>query len=143
MIRKGKILARLVLFAGLLPAALMARTAWDPDAAAAAVTELIGSMNRIVDISENDRTMQPDAVMSKNAHAALVDIRFMIEELEQLYLALTAGRNKAQTFARYQRVSNLRDSVRDYAAEAELSEAVQTEARTSRRLLRELDLIYF
>lgn len=129
------------MFCALLPASLMARSAWDPNLAAGVVDELLGSLSRIVEISQ-DEEMQPDAVMSKNARAALVDIRFLIGELERLHLALSAGKNKAQTFASYQRISNLRYSVRDYASGTEISEEVRREAETAGSLMRELDLIY-
>lgn len=129
------------IFCALLPVPLLARSAWDPGLAAGVVDELLGSLNRVVELSE-DEEMQPDAVMSKNAHAALVDIRFIIGELERLHVALSAGKNKAQTFARYQRISNLRYSVRDYAGNTEISEDVRREAQVAGGLLRELDLIY-
>ena len=142
MLDRRRMLMTMALAGSLLPVSLTARTAWDPGLAAGVVEELLGSLTHVVELSEQDDEMQPDAVMSKNAHAALVDIRFVIEELEQLHLLLSGGRNKAQTYANYQRVSNLRDSISGYAAEAEISEDVRIESRTTQRLMRELDLIY-
>jgi hypothetical protein len=120
----------------------MARDPWDSSLAAGVVDELLQSLNLVIEMSA-DEGMQPDAVMSKNAHGARVDIQFLIEELERLHLALSAGKNKAQTFAKYRKVSNLRFSVQDYSRETEISEDVRHEANVARELLRELDLIYF
>lgn len=136
-----KILA-CVLICSFLPASVMARDPWDSSLAAGVVDELLQSLNLVIEMSA-DEGMQPDAVMSKNAHGARVDIQFLIEELERLHLALSAGKNKAQTFAKYRKVSNLRFSVQDYSRETEISEDVRHEANVARELLRELDLIYF
>ena len=97
----------------LLPAPVMARDPWQPDQALGIVSALLKSLNQIVEMSRDDQ-MQPDAVKSKKAHAALVDIRFMVDELERLDLALSAGKSKIQTLAQYQKISNLRYSVQDY-----------------------------
>ena len=103
---------------------------------------MLESLNRIVDMSGGEGVRQPDAVQNKNAQAALVDIRVLVEEVERLDLALTAGNSKAQTFAQYQRISNLRYSVRDYAREIEIREDILGEVEAAGKLLHELDLMY-
>ena len=125
----------------LLPALVMAKDVWQSDEAIGIVHELLESLNLIVEMSDEEQ-MQPDAVQSKNAHAALVDIRFLIDELEKMDLALAVGRGKAQTFAQYKKISNLRYSVRDYARDTEISEEIRVLAAAARRLLRKLDLMY-
>ncbi|MFC1680701.1 hypothetical protein ACFL1S_02760 [Pseudomonadota bacterium] len=137
-----KKLVAIALTCWLLPAAVMARDSWQSDEAIRVVSALLQSLNQIVEMSADDQ-MQPDAVQSKNAHAALVDIRFMVEELERLDLALSAGKSKIQTLARYQKISNLRYSVQDYSRDTEIPEDVRNEAQVATDLLRKLDLIYF
>lgn len=136
-----KILA-CVLICSLLPASVMARDAWQMDEALRVVDGLLKSLNQIVEMSA-DEQIQPDGVKSKNAHAALVDIRFMVEELERLDLALSSGKSRIQTLAQYQRISNLRYSVRDYSRDTQIAEDVRSEAEFAGDLLRKLDLIYF
>jgi hypothetical protein len=126
----------------LAPAPLIASDRWQPDEAARIVSGLLDTLNYISEQSASAE-MQPDGVKSKAVHAALVDIRSMIEELERLELALSVGRGKIQTMASYRRISNLRDSVEDYARGAEISEDLRNEANDARRLLRRLDLMYF
>lgn len=131
----------LALILCLLSAAASAQTGWNQDEAIGIVGELRESLDRIVAAS-SEGAEQPDAVQSKNSQAALVDIKVLIEELERLDLALAAGNGKVQTLARYQRISNLRYSVRDYAQDLEIRDEVRSEAEAAGNLLRELDLMY-
>lgn len=137
-----KKLVAIALTCWLLPASVMARDSWQSDEAIGVVSALLQSLNQIVEMTDDDQ-MQPDAVQSKNAHAALVDIRFMVEELQRLDLALSAGKSKFQTLARYQKISNLRYSVQDYSRDTEIPEDVRNEAQVATDLLRKLDLLYF
>ena len=133
---------RMALIGCLFATVSMARDAWQMDEALRVVDGLLKSLNQIVEMSA-DEQIQPDGVKSKNAHAALVDIRFMVEELERLDLALSSGKSRIQTLAQYQRISNLRYSVRDYSRDTQIAEDVRSEAEFAGDLLRKLDLIYF
>jgi len=105
------------------------------------VAMLSGKLNEIVDISAAGEG-QSDAVKSKNSHAALVDLNILIEELGRLDLVLAAGKNKAQTFAQYQKISNLRYSVQTYARDTEIPDDIREIAEEAKKLLRKLDLMY-
>lgn len=136
-----KMSLRHVIFFCLLPVSVVAQTGWSQHEAMEVVAMLSGKLNEIVDISAAGEG-QPDAVRSKNSHAALVDLNILIEELGRLDLALAAGKNKAQTFAQYQRISNLRYSVQTYARDMEIPESIREKAEGARKLLRKLDLMY-
>ena len=126
----------------LLPALVMADDAWQREEAIGIVNDLRASLNKIVDAPWGESAQQV-GVQSKKTQAALVDIRFLIEELERLDLALTAGSGKAQTYARYKKISNIRYSITDYTRDSEFHEDARNEAEVARHLMRKLDLMYF
>ena len=129
------------IFFCLLPVSVAAQTGWSQDEAMEIVARLSGKLHGIVDMSATGGG-QSDAVRSKNSHAALVDLNILIEELGRLDLALAAGKNKAQTFAQYQKISNLRYSVQTYARDMEIPDDIREKAEGARKLLRKLDLMY-
>ena len=130
------------LFCGLLCSIpLLAHAQWKGEAAAGIAQALTVNVGELIAAAESG-VAPADAVQSKNVQAAIVDLKTMRDELERLDLALAAGRNKVQTFAIYQNISNLRASVRDYAEDVAVSEPLREKADETRRLLRELDLQY-
>lgn len=132
---------RHIIFFCLLPVSVAAQTGWSQDEAMGIVARLSGELNEIVDMSATGGG-QSDTVKSKNSHAALVDLNILIEELGRLDLLLAAGENRAQTFAQYQKISNLRYSVQTYARDMEIPESIREKAEGARKLLRKLDLMY-
>ena len=124
-----------------LSAAVAVQAEWSQDSAAAVVAKLLDGVNELVALS-GDGGGQSDAVRNKFSHAALVDLKILVEELDRLDLALAAGKGKAQTFAQYRRVSNLRDSIRDYVQDVEIPDAIKAKADAAGELMRSLDIMY-
>ena len=71
-----------------------------------------------------------------------LELNSEVESHLMVPLALAAGKGKAQTFAQYQRVSNLRDSIRDYVQDVEIPDAIKAKADAAGELMRSLDIMY-
>ena len=130
-----------LLFVSMLWAAFAVQAEWSQNAASDVVTELLDGVNELVALS-GEGGGQSDAVRNKFSHGALVDLRILVDELDRLSVALSAGKNKAQTFAQYRKISNLRDSIRDYVQDVEIPETIKAKAETAGELLRTLDVMY-
>lgn len=130
-----------LLLACVLSAAFAVQAEWSQDSAADVVATLLDGVNELVALS-GEGGGQSDAVRNKFSHAALVDLKILVEELGRLDVALAAGKGKAQTFAQYQRVANLRDSIRDYVKDVEIPDTIKAKAEAAGDLLRTLDVMY-
>jgi hypothetical protein len=115
--------------------------AWDQ----ARVTGIAARLADAVDEIVADPGMsggQKTAFQDRNLHAALVDLKQMAGIAHNLAGQLESGHSPEQTRPVFQQILLLRDGVRMYAENSEISPAVQAKARSAIASLDQLSRFY-
>ncbi len=109
------------------------------------VTQLAAEFARTVQAITEDsgaRHAQPTAIQQREHDAALVDLSDLNRAAFDLVDMLKSGKGYAQTRTAFRRVVALRESIRGYAADSQVSDSVHQRAEDARAVLRELGRYY-